>query len=105
VGTVFVGGLITAAAAVGLNIAFVRYAVGPRRASAANRGARLIAALTFVDIALRFAIAAWVGLAILFLGLAFDGKSGWILAIPIVMLVWTAAVDVYMKRRLKQARR
>lgn len=105
VGIIFAGGLITAAAAVGLNVAFVRYAVGPRRASAADRGARLIAALTFVDIALRFAIVACIGLAVLFLELVLDGKSGWILAIPIVTLVWTAAVDVYLKRRFGQARR
>jgi hypothetical protein len=104
VGIIFAGGLIVAAAAFGLNVAFVRYVVGPRRASAADRGARLIAALAFVDIALRFACVAWVGLAILFVGLVFDGKSGWILAIPVVMLVWTAAVDVYLKRRFGQAR-
>jgi hypothetical protein len=103
-GTIFVGGLIAAIAAVGVNIAFVRYVVGPRRASAADRGARFTATLTFVDIALRFTVVAWVGLAILFLGLVFDGKSDWILAIPTIMLVWTAAADMYVKRLLKRAR-
>ena len=104
VGPILVGGLIMAAAAIAMNVVFARYVIGPRRTPAADRTARLIGSLTFVDTALRLALVAWVGLTILFLGLIFEGKPGWTLAIPFAMLVWTAAVQRYVQRLLRRAR-
>lgn len=104
-GTMLVGGGITAAGAIGVKVVFVQYVTGPRRASRADRTARAIAALTFVHSALRFALVAWVGLGIRFLGLVFDGKPGWTLAIPLAMLIWTAAAAGYIRRQLMRLRR
>lgn len=101
-GTILVGGGITAVAAIGLNVVFVRYVTGRRRASRADRTARAIGTLTFVQPSLRFALVTWVGLEILFLGLVFDGKPGWILTIPLAMLIWTAATMEYLARLLRR---
>jgi hypothetical protein len=95
---IFAGGLITGGAAIGLNVKFVQYFVGPRRRSTGNRPARLVAALTFVESGLTHAVIAFAGLIILFLGLVVDGENRWILALPVAMLIWTVGVKVYTRR-------